>query len=184
LDNLAASILSPTAAHALQTLISGKIPSLQVPVEQDPSLPSLPWPLSYIDVFLDDFIASVQEHKRGNQVRRILFQAMDSVFRPLEDSDPSTRREPISMKKLLQGDCSWGTIKTKTVLAWIINTVTQTLHLPEHCQQRLAEILAEIPKSQKRISIKKWHKVLGELCSMSLALPQDPEHFSAKCNMH
>jgi len=56
------------------------------------------------------------------------------------------------MEKLLQVDCSWGTIKT--VLGWIINTVTQTIHLPEHRQQHLADILAEIPKAQKRISIK------------------------------
>ena len=126
----------------------------------------MPSALAYIDVFVDDFIACVQGPNRGCQVRRILFQAIDSVFRPLEESDPSTRREPISMKKLLQGDCSWGTIKT--VLGWIINTVTQTIHLPEHRQQRLAKILAEIQKSQKRISIKRWHRVLGELRSMSL----------------
>ena len=176
LDDLAASILSPTPAHALPTLISGKIPSLTVPVERDPSLPSVPSALAYIDVFVDDFIACAQGRNRGRQVRRILFQAIDSVFRPLEESDPSTRREPISMKKLLQGDCSWGTIKT--ILGWIINTVTQTIHLPAHRQERLAEILAEIPKSQKRISIKRWHRVLGELRSMSLALPGSRALFS------
>ena len=46
-----------------------------------------------------------------------------------------------------------------------------TVHLPKHCVERLAEILASIPATQKRTSVKKWHKVLGELCSMALALP-------------
>jgi len=46
-----------------------------------------------------------------------------------------------------------------------------TIHLPRHRQERLAEILASIPPTQKRIGIKKWHKILGELRSMYIALP-------------
>ena len=42
---------------------------------------------------------------------------------------------------------------------------------PQHRQQRLAEILSSIPASQWRISIKKWHKDLGELRSISIDLP-------------
>ena len=129
LDDLAASILSPTPAHALPTLISGKILSLQVPVKRDPSLPSLPSPLAYIDVFVDDFIACVQGGNRGCHVPRILFEVINFVVRPLEESDC---RELISMKKFLQGDSLWGTFKL--VLGWIINTVTQTIYLPEHHQ--------------------------------------------------
>ena len=71
---------------------------------------------------------------------------------------------------------SWITIKT--VLGWVINTSTMTIHLPEHCVERLAEILASIPATQKRLSLKKWHKVLGELRLMSLALPGARNMFS------
>jgi hypothetical protein len=45
-----------------------------------------------------------------------------------------------------------------------------TIQLPPHCVEHLWEILDEIPPTQRRSSIKKWHRVLGELRSMSLAL--------------
>ena len=117
-----------------------------------------------------------QGTKNRKRVRRILLEAIDQVFRPLDNRDNAHRQEPVSIKKLKQGDTSWGTVKN--VLGWIINTTTMTIHLPEHRQQRLAEILASIPPSQKRISLKKWHKVLGELRSMSIALPGSRNLFS------
>ena len=55
--------------------------------------------------------------------------------------------------------------------------MSQTIQLPEHRQIRLAEILESIPPTQKRISVKKWHQVLGER-SMSLALPGSRNLFS------
>merc|ERR1712115_730160 len=95
--------------------------------------------------------------------------AVDDVLRPLDATDSRFRREPVSLKKLRQGDCSWATVKL--VLGWIIDTESMTIHLPPHRVKRLAEVLASIPVTQKRTSIKKGHKVLGELRSMALALP-------------
>ena len=60
----------------------------------------------------------------------------------------------------------------------MINTVDMTIHLPQRQVERLAEILSSIPTSQKRMSVKKWHKVLGELRSMSLAMPGARHLFS------
>ena len=53
-----------------------------------------------------------------------------------------------------------------------------TIHLPEHRVERLAEILASIPTTQKRISVTKWHKIIGQLQSMSLALSGARNMFS------
>ena len=53
-----------------------------------------------------------------------------------------------------------------------------TIHLPPHRVDRLWEILDSIPRTQKRTSAKKWHKVLGELRSMALALPGARNMFS------
>ena len=143
---------------------------------RDPHLPHSKKQLGYIDIFVDDFIGLSQGKNNRNRVRNILMSAIDEVFRPLSPSDKPSRREPISIKKLLKGDCSWSTVKL--ILGWIINTVDQTITLPPHRVERLAEILASIPRSQKRISIRKWHKVLGELRSMSLALPGAKHLFS------
>jgi hypothetical protein len=77
--------------------------------------------------------------------------------------------EPFSVKKMLQGDANWSTCKT--ILGWIIDTVAMTIPLPPRRLQRLADILAEIPLSQKRTSVKRRHQILGELRSMALAIP-------------
>ena len=139
---------------------------MPVPTTRDPSLPSQSKPLAYIDVFVDDFLGLNQGRRNGRRVRKILLHAIDDVLRPLDGEDDIHRKEPVSLKKLRQGDCSWSTIKT--MLGWIINTVNLTLHLPPHRAQHLADILASIPITQKRTSVRKWHKVLGELRSMAL----------------
>ena len=147
-----------------------------VPTTRDPCLPTRRRAAAYVDVFVDDFVALAQQHGNSRRVRRTLMHAIDDIFRPLDAFDDAFRREPVSMKKLLQGDCSWGTIKL--ILGWIIDTVNMTISLPPHRVERLAEILASIPIDQKRTSVRKWHKVLGELRSMSLALPGARHLFS------
>ena len=64
------------------------------------------------------------------------------------------------------------------MLGWIINTINGTIQLPPHRVERLSELLSSIPRSQKRISARKWYKVLGELRSMALALPGSRNLFS------
>ena len=164
-----------------------KVPSLEVPTDRDPCLPRKGGPLGVVDVFVDDFISLAQDAgggKKGGRrggsntrrVRRLLLHGIDDVFRPLDKGDSVHRREPVSLKKLRKGDCSWATVKE--VLGWIINTVDMTLHLPPRRVERLGEILASLPPTQKRTSLKKWHKVLGELRSMSLAMPGARHMFS------
>jgi hypothetical protein len=83
----------------------------------------------------------------------------------------------VSLKKLREGDCSWGTLKL--TLGWIINTINMTIQLPPHCVEQLAEIFASIPSTQRRTSVKKSHSILGELLrSMTLALPESRNIFS------
>ena len=67
--------------------------------------------------------------------------------------DKLSRRDPISVKKLRKGDCSWSTLKT--MLGWILDTVNMTIKLPQHREERLGEILSEIPRTQKQISVRK-----------------------------
>jgi hypothetical protein len=170
LDNVAASVTvdAPPPPSTLSPVTS-KPTAVACPAEPDPSLTDpARQPLQYVDIFVDDFISAAQQPFL-RRVRRALMHAIDDVFRPISDGDSEFRREPVSMKKLLKGDCSWST--TKQVLGWIVDTVNMTIHLPPHRVERLAEILNSIPRRQKRTSVKKWHKVLGELRSMSIALP-------------
>ena len=131
--------------------------AVALPVARDPLLPSDAPPLQYADVYVDDFIALAQRPFL-RRVRRALLHAVDDVFRPLDAQDGPERREPVSLKKLRQGDCSWDTYKT--VLGWLVDTVNLTLQLPPHRLERLCELLNSIPRSQKRTTAKKWHAVL------------------------
>ncbi len=59
----------------------------------------------------------------------------------------------------------------KLVLSWIIDTEAMMIGLPKHRIDRLESILNAFPRSQQQTSVKRWHKTLGELQSMLLALP-------------
>ena len=169
------SLQPPCTSHPSTTASAPA--SVPVNPSRDPSLPNSPTPTSYIDVFVDDFIGICQGVRNRSRVRQTLLHAVDTVFRPTDYYDGIHRREPVSIKKLRKGDCSWSTVKL--ILGWIIDTVTMTISLPPHRVTRLAEILSSLPRSQKRTSVKKWHKVLGELRSMSLALPGARNLFSS-----
>ena len=149
-------------------------PSLAVPVPTvpDPHLnPARRRRLEYIDVYMDDFLGLAQGSKAARtNVRRVLMSVIDDVFRPNEHTDADTRKEPISVKKLRQGDASWST--QKEVLGWLIDTESMTLRLTRRRRDRLHQILHdELPRSRKRLPARDYHRILGELRSMSLALP-------------
>jgi len=166
LDDLAEEV-APARTRPPTPPLASSI-AVDVPVARDPSLPTEGPPLQYNDIFVDDFI-SLAQRPFLRRVRRALLHSIDQVFRPLDASDGPRRREPVSLKKLRQGDCSWDTCKT--VLGWMLDTVNLTLQLPPHRLERLCEILNSIPRNQKRTTVKKWHALLGELRSMSIALP-------------
>ena len=175
--------LAPTELANLITSLDETLVSTdsqcQLP-PRDPCLPSSPKPAAYVDVFVDDFFKLAQGESTRRRVRSLLFHALDSTFRPNDFYDSHHRREPNSIKKLRKGDCSW--TQLKLILGWIVDTATMTISLPPHRIDRLAEILASIPTTQKRTSVKNWHKVLGELRSMSLALPGSRHLFSQMQN--
>ena len=151
--------------------------AVPLPTHRDPMLPQPKQALATADVFVDDIIGLAQgSRKRRRRVRRVIFHALDKVFRPLDSLDSPHRKEPLSLSKLDEGDCCWST--RKQILGWVIDTVALTISLPQRRVDRLTEILNSIPLSQKRISVDKWHKVLGELRSMSIALPGSRGLFS------
>ena len=126
-------------------------------------------PVSKVDVYVDDFILMAQTYHQRTQVMRATLTAIDEVMLPLSDSDSQHRKEPASVKKMLKGDAHWDT--HKRILGWDIDSVASTLRLPPHRLERIRDVLSWLLPPQKRISISKWHQVLGELRSMSPALP-------------
>ena len=132
-------------------------------------------PLAYVDVFVDDEILVGQgTAARLNRMRRILMHVNDKIIRPNDDADAG-RREAMSMSKFGKGDAAWAT--RKLVLGWILDTLALTIELPPHQRKRLLDTLNE-NRHRQRISVKDWHKLLGELRSMVLAIPGGQGLFS------
>ena len=117
------------------------------------SLPTAGQSSAYVDVFVDIFIALDQGQSGGHRVRQILLRAIDDVILPLDVADSKFRGEPVSLKKLRKGDCSCST--TKLVLGWIIGTEAIPIHLAPHRVKHPTDVLASIPITQKRTSVKK-----------------------------
>ena len=94
---------------------------------------------------------------------------MDIVFCPLDLDDNPHHQELACIKKLLKGDGAWDT--RKIILGWIIDTVNGTIELLPHYVLRFNAILASVTPTMKVITIKQWHKILGKLRLMSIAIP-------------
>lgn len=133
-------------------------------------------PVASVDVYVDDFILMAQTHVQRREVLRSALTAIDQVFRPLEPADPEHRKEPASIKKMQKGDACWST--TKRILGWDLDTQRSTINLPAHRVARLYELLDLLKPPCKRVSVKIWHQLLGELRSMSPALPGSRGLFS------
>jgi hypothetical protein len=59
----------------------------------------------------------------------------------------------------------------KLVLGWALESAANTIQLPPHQVERLQDILVSLPRTRTRVTVKNWHKVLGELRSMTIGLP-------------
>ena len=126
-------------------------------------------PVAAVDVYVDDFLLMAQTRPQCDKVMRQTLHSINAVFRPKQPQDPPHRKEPASVKKMLQGDACWAT--RKRILGWDLDTDAHTLNLPPHRLDRLYELLDLIRPPRKRVAIKIWHQLLGELRSMEAALP-------------
>ena len=165
----------PTEAVPLAPHVDAATPAAPL-APAPPVLRPFHKPVRVTDLYMDDFIQAVQGNPlaRLNHLRKLL-HSIDAVFRPLDSQDSPHRKHVPSMKKFLQGDAYLST--RKIVLGWLIDTVRQTLELPPHRIERLQTIFDSL-RFRNRIATKQWHKILGELRSMSIGIPGSRGLFS------
>ena len=92
----------------------------------------------------------------NSMVKRILFQALDEIFWPLNPSDVPARIEPASTSKLEKGDAMWTT--SKVMLSWLVDTIAKTITLPPRQVKCLHAILDSMQPSQHYVDTDVWHK--------------------------
>jgi len=157
-----------SAARRLQSLHPALTLDEGPPADCPPSNRMYSTPVGDTDVFVDDFIQLGQGGaRRMKALRGHLLQVIDQVLSRPTAEEPH-RNEAISLKKLLQGDGSWNT--RKLILGWIVDTIRQTIELPPHRKETLAQIFEEL-SHVKRVNAKKWASYLGRLRFVSVAIP-------------
>ena len=57
------------------------------------------------------------------------------------------------------------------MLGWLFDTITKKITLPPHRVECLHAILNSVQPSKRYVATSVWHKLLGELHSMVIALP-------------
>ena len=88
-------------------------------------------PSVYVEVSINNFLGLDQgTAHRQLRVRKTLFHALDNLFRPRDSGDSTTRKEVLSLKKILERYCTWSTCQV--ILGWFVDTFNMTLSLPPH----------------------------------------------------
>jgi len=109
-----------------------------------------------------------------SHLRQLLY-SIDDVFRHLDEQDSSYHKHVPSKKKLWKGDGYPATCKV--ILGRIVNSLKQTLELPPHWKQQLADIF-EYLRVRSQVGLSNWQKILGELRSMEISIPGSRDLFS------
>jgi hypothetical protein len=148
--------------------------------------------LQYFDVLVDDALGPHKDSQLADAAFVAFLDAMDDVFRPLDSTNPTTRQEPASVKKMLKGGACWSSLKT-VLVGWLIDTVRCTINFPPHRLERVHELFdlfrstsrnsngtsysenfaawpSDLFRGRRRVAKKEWYQLLGELRSMALAI--------------
>jgi hypothetical protein len=128
-------------------------------------------PLPFVDVYLDDFMVVAQLPRHDPTLHNLLHH-LHTVF---HDPPDTPHKRVISMSKVEAGDALFSS--TKCILGWEIDTHRMHLRLPAHHQQRLCELIQTTlhrPFSTRQ----RWQSLLGELCSVTLAIHSSKYLFS------
>ena len=129
-----------------------------------------------IEVFVDDFIgaSNTQSHQKLVQISRAMLHGIHTVFPPTSVTNHSGE-DPISQKKLLQGEGTWHT--TKEILGWIFNGADYTIQLPVEKCNSIITTIRKI-KQQKTAPLNTFQKIAGRLQHASFGIPGGRSLFS------
>jgi hypothetical protein len=129
-----------------------------------------------LKVFVDDFIGMTNNSSLSHltQLSQAMLHSIHSVFPP-----PSINghhgRDPISEKKLKQGDGTWST--KKEILGWEFDGAAFTIKLPGQKCIDTCKLIKQLLQ-QKCSSLNKYQKVAGKLQHVSYGLPGGKGLFS------
>ena len=132
--------------------------------------------INLVEVFVDDFIGATNNIDAAHleHFSRAMLFGVHSVFPPPEVTGHHGE-DPISQKKLKQGEGTWST--TKEILGWLVDGLNYTLSLlPEKCD-KITKLIKKICKRQ-HVSLLKFQELAGNLQHASFGIPGGKGLFS------
>ena len=129
-----------------------------------------------IEVFVDDFIAITNNgsHEHLTHLSRAMLHGIHSVFPPPEKSG-HTGPEPISEKKLEEGEGTWKT--TKEILGWLVDGTMFTVQLPPDKCQKIVKLCRKVA-NMKACKLQVFQELAGKLQHASFGVPGGKGLFS------
>ena len=138
-----------------------------------------------LEVYVNDFCSMVQTSNVAHlrHVSRALLQAIHSVSPP-PNITKHTGGDPVSLKKLLEGEGTWDA--RKEILGWVFNGARRCIELPT---KKLDAITSEISSIIRLsyIPYKRFEKIVGKLRHAAIGLPAGKglcTHFNRTIAIH
>ena len=126
--------------------------------------------LQLLEVFVDDFIQMAQTTDPAAllHLSRALLHGIHSVFPPPAITGHSGE-DPISLKKLLEGEGLWQV--RKEILGWIMDGATRCIELSEKKQAAILQELKTVLRIKRGVPFKRVEKLVGKLRHASIGIP-------------
>ena len=125
--------------------------------------------VNLLEVFVDNFIAATNDTSSSNLTTfsKAILHDIHSVFLPPEVSTHQGEN-PISQKKMKQGDGTWQT--TKEILGWIVNDTEYTIQLPPSKCEKITKLIKATQK-MKACLLQTYQEITGKIQHASFAVP-------------
>ena len=132
--------------------------------------------VNLLEVFVDDFIAATNNltdtHLR--HFSRAMLTGVHSVFPPPRISGHHGE-DPVSQKKLKQGEGTWSHVKE--ILGWIVDGANFTIQLPPEKCVKIVDKLQALRRA-KSVPLKTFQEITGKLQHASMGIPGGKGLFS------
>jgi len=132
--------------------------------------------VNLVEVFVDDFVGATNNSDKSHlqHFSMAMLYGVHSIFPPPEVSGHHGQ-DPISQKKIDQGDGTWSTMKE--ILGWLVDGANFTIQLtPDKCE-KIARLIKKVCKT-KFCRVKKFQELAGKLQHASFGIPGGKGLFS------
>jgi hypothetical protein len=165
------------ARDLTQHLVDNRVCLPAHPLEDKISIKNVPmrtWtamPTKLLQVYVDNFCNAAMQSRDGSHVlriRRALIHGVHAVFPEPAVTGHQNRKDPLSKKKLKQGDRNF--VSTKDMIGFIFDGIKQTIQLPP---VKAKAFICETHRilHQKSVPLKDLQTMVGKLRHASIILP-------------